>query len=123
MGMMTVVSILNDGWETIKEHPEEFIHNIELGMAGIPSYSRLPGPDSVNYYGVGNHANPMEVSTSFHADHAGIFFVGQNTMTLLNDWRPKSERDMRLQLDRIVATKKALDLVEQDLRDKLKKGE
>lgn len=121
--MMTVVSILNDGWENIKKHPDEFINNIELGMNGIPSYSKMPGSRSVNYYGVGNHANPMEVATSFHADHAGIFFVGQNTMTMLNDWRPKSDREMRLQLDRIVAAKRALDLVEQDLRDRLKKGE
>ena len=119
---MTVVSILNDGWNTIKKHPDEFIQNIEKGMEGIPSYSKLPGSRTVNYYGVGNHANPMEVAESFHADHPGIFFVGQNTMTMLNDWRPKSEREMRLQLDRIVAAKRDLDLIEKELRDNLEKG-
>lgn len=29
MGFMTVVSILNDGWDTIKKHPDQFIENIE----------------------------------------------------------------------------------------------
>lgn len=57
MGQMTVVSLLNDGWDTIKEHPDQFIENIEKAIT--EQY------DPVRDYRIHNFANPMEVSASF----------------------------------------------------------
>lgn len=56
MGFMTVVAILNDGWETIKENKEQFINAIEDGMS--------TGKDPVHYYAIGNHSNPVIVAKS-----------------------------------------------------------
>ena len=92
---MTVVSILNDGWDTIKQNKDEFIDNIEKGMYGINRHS------SVNDYPVANFCNPMEVATSFHADCSQVFYVGQNSMTMLTDFNTDNKQDVEFQLKRI----------------------
>lgn len=70
---MTVVSILNDAWQTIKENPQQFIENIEAGMENYYG-------TSVHSYPVGNYSNPMEVHSSFHANINKVIFVGGNHM-------------------------------------------
>ena len=86
MGMMTVVSILNDAWLIIKENPEQFIKNIEDGMH---NYSGK----TVNMYPVGNHANPMEVHRSFHNSLNQVLIVGGNHMENLIELRPTRTND------------------------------
>lgn len=73
MGFMTIISILNDGWDAIKSKPEEFIKNIERGM--------LFGGSSVRSFGVGYHANPMMVKSSKHADFTQLVMACENRMT------------------------------------------
>jgi hypothetical protein len=79
MGYMTVVSILNDAWETIKENPDQLLKNIEEGMN---SYG-----NTVQSFPVGNHANPMEVHSSFHANHQVVLVVGGNHMEDLSEMK------------------------------------
>ena len=80
MGMMTSVTILNDGWPTIKTHPEQFIKNISEGMN---NYRK-----TVQDYPVGNHANPMQVHRSVHADIPQLLLLYQNDTLDLTD-KPK----------------------------------
>ena len=74
MGYMTVVSILNDAWHTIKENPKQFIENIEKGMHEYAS------PKVINHYPVSGYCNPMEVRRSFHANQSNLLLVGGNHM-------------------------------------------
>ena len=90
MGYMTVVSILNDAWDTIKENPEQFIKNIEEGMESRYGLA-------VQSYPVGNYANPMEVHRSFHANLNHVLVVGENHMEDLTELKPgKSKNDFYL---------------------------
>jgi len=114
MGYMTVISVLNDGWETIKNHADEFMENIENGMQGGHVFRR-----NVNTFSVGNHCNPMEVSKSFHADNAQVFYVGQNCMTMLTDWTTNNKRDIEFQLKRIKDAKSMINYREKELKEKL----
>lgn len=116
MGYMTVVSILNDAWETIKRHPEEFIENIEKGM-NHPYYQ----DGAVQSYPVGNYYNPMEVAASFHADVPQVFYAGRNCMTMLTDHTAKKKNDIEFQLERAQEAKKVLNRQEKELKEKLKR--
>lgn len=118
MGHMTIVSILNDGWNTIENHPDEFIKNIKAGMHG--SFS-LKNNKAVNDYGVGNYANPMAVCRSFHADTPQVFFAGRNSLTLLTDSFCDNPKDIQYLLNRIEESKKLLSYYESELKGRLKK--
>ena len=61
---MTTITILNDAWNTIKEHPKKFIENIDNGMNGYNWFNGKHYHKHINSYGVGNHCNPMEVAQS-----------------------------------------------------------
>lgn len=89
MGYMTVVSILNDGWDTIKQNPKTFMENIEKGMHGY-------GHAAVQSFPVGNYANPMEVHRSRHANMSQLLLVGGNKMEDLNDFEPHRMSDFYL---------------------------
>lgn len=80
MGMMTVVIVLNDAWTTIKANSKQFMQNIENGMGCNPSKKKI------NDFAVGNHANPMKVHTSFHADNKQVLVVGENHATNLYEF-------------------------------------
>ena len=121
MGYMTVVSILNDGWHTIEEHPDEFVRNIFNGMTeGKEPFGKQK---RVKSYPVGNHCNPMQVAKSFHADCPQIFYVGQNCMTMLTDWTAKDRDDIEFQLKRIKSAKSMLNDREKELKKQLKEFE
>lgn len=79
MGYMTTITILNDGFDQIKQNPERFVENIQLGMNGINTWRKRER--KINTYSVGNHCNPMEVAQSHHADEARLYLVYQNMMT------------------------------------------
>jgi len=118
MGHMTIVSILNDGFDTIENHPDEFIKNIKAGMHGGFA---IGNEKAVNSYPVGNYANPMAVCRSFHADTPQVFFAGRNSLTLLTDSFCNGPKDIQYLLDRIDESKKLLSYFESELKEKLKK--
>lgn len=109
MGQMTVVSLLNDGWDTIKEHPDQFIENIDKAIT--EQY------DPVRDYRIHNFANPMEVSASFSADVQQLFFMGHNTMTNLTTTAYATEEDKEFQLKRIKEARKLLDIYEKLIKE------
>ena len=78
MGNMTVVSVLCDAMDTIKENPEQFVKNVAEGMH---DYSNR----RINSYGVGNHANPMMVHHAFHDTLDQLILVGHGYMTNIAD--------------------------------------
>lgn len=92
MGQMTIVSILNDGWNEIKKNPQQFIDNIERGMHTMTRLN-MPGTNS---FSVGRHANPMRVHTSFHDSQTKVFVVGQGCMCELNELVPNANNLFRL---------------------------
>lgn len=108
---MTIVSILNDGFDTIENHPDEFIKNIKAGMHGGFA---IGNEKAVNSYPVGNYANPMAVCRSFHADTPQVFFAGRNSLTLLTDSFCNGPKDIQYLLDRIDESKKLLSYFETD---------
>lgn len=118
MGYMTVVSILNDGWSTIKNHPDQFIENIEMGMNGSMEYNDNESRKMINYYPVAGFCNPMEVAKSFHADTPQVFYVGQNCMTMLTDWTAKDKHSIDFQLERIKQAKSILNYQQKELKKK-----
>lgn len=111
MGRMTIVSILNDGWATIKENPKQFIDNIEAGMENYYDGKH------VHMYPVGNYANPMEVHTAFHDSQMQIVAVGHNHMENVVDINESRTDDFylayKLDMARKVelAAKKAMEKV------------
>lgn len=119
MGYMTVACFLNDGIDHFKEHPKQVIDNIISGGMGVSNGRRLHR--AVNDYPVGNFVNPMEVSQSFHADLSQVFLAGQNTMTMLTDWRFNSIKDMEFQLARIKEAKRLLTKTEKSLKENLER--
>lgn len=121
MGFMTVVSILNDGWDTIKKHPDQFIKNIEMGMAGDDENGIRSYHSMVNEYPVDNFSNPMEVAKSFHADTPHVFFAGRNCMTMLTDYSAKDKKEIEFQLKRIKEAKSLINYQEKELKRKLEK--
>ena len=86
MGYMTVVSILNDAWPTIKENPEQFMKNISEGMENYHG-------SAVQHYPVSNYANLMEVHRSFHANLNKVLVVGGNHMEDLSELNPMRYND------------------------------
>jgi uncharacterized protein YsxB (DUF464 family) len=87
MGYMTVVSILNDAWPTIKENHEQFIANIEHGMDDYdPS-------KTIHHYPISGYANPMEVRRSFHANQSVLLMVGQNHMEEVANINPHRKQE------------------------------
>lgn len=94
MGYNSVVLILNDGFDQIEKHPEEFISSLRPLVVGgiLRDEQRHPygkgtrdigdGPAS---FGVGNHGNPAAVINVAHADATQVILVGQNSATLLGE--------------------------------------
>ena len=101
MGFMTVVTILNDGWETIKENKEQFVNAIEDGMAAEK------GP--VHYYAIGNHSNPVIVAKSQHAD------VPQLVLAQFNDVEVIRSLPKQVSIPEAVQYKNRLDTAERVL--------
>ena len=106
MGYMTVVSILNDAWHTIKENPKQFIENIEKGMHEYAS------PKVINHYPVSGYCNPMEVRRSFHANQSNLLLVGGNHMEDIVALDPNRSDDFYLAY-KVRAMHEAEDKVEQ----------
>ena len=76
MGYNTTVLILNDALDTIENDPE-FGKKL---VAAILQCGGRGGPINVP---VGNHANPVSVIESHHADQMRVVAVGGNTSVVL----------------------------------------
>lgn len=98
MGNMTVVSILQDAWPTIKENPEQFVKNIEDGMNMPFTPAGFPIPiKSINSFAVGNHANPMMVARSWHDSRDKVFIVGHGYMADITETHDRKDKLFYLQ--------------------------
>jgi hypothetical protein len=84
MGYMTTITILNDAWDQIKKNPEQFIENINKGMSGIGYFGERDGK-TIHSYPVGNHANPMDVARSHHADEDRLYLAFENSLFPIGD--------------------------------------
>jgi len=81
MGYMITLTFLNDGFDQIEEHPEQFIDAIKLGMYGIDKHNNYSNRKFITTHGIGYHSNLIEVAKSHHADDYRLYLVGRNTMT------------------------------------------
>ncbi|WP_373262240.1 hypothetical protein [Hungatella hathewayi] len=112
MGYMTIVSILNDAWDVIEKHPEEFIENIEKGM-------HLYKGKTINDFPVGNYCNPMEVHQSVHADVPQLLLAHRNALTDLN--AVKENKDslflMQYQMESLQLAKNLIKCAEENIYD------
>lgn len=79
MGYNTTVNILNDALDQIQKYPEEFVQGI------LRSHNYGGG------FGVGCHANPVEVARSEHADVFQLHAVYGNSLVTLNAWNPDTK--------------------------------
>lgn len=113
MGYMTVITILNDGWDLIKKHPDEFIRAIEDGMH---THTR----DTVSYHSVANFSSPVIVAKSMHADVPQLILAQYNSMTALNV--PQNDTDTlqhfsNLQ-DNIIAAQSVINYAKVEIEEK-----
>jgi hypothetical protein len=74
MGFMTTLTILNDGFDQIQKHPEDFVTGIRENM------------NDGGGFGVGNHANCVEVMRSSHADYFRLFATQYNSTVELSPY-------------------------------------
>ena len=84
MGFNTTVLILNDGWDQIMKHPEEFVEKMNPLVSG--GLYRSPGYRDDTFgvtFGVGNHCNNVQVATNEHADVHSLILSGGNYMTVI----------------------------------------
>lgn len=114
MGYMTVVCILNDAWDTLKEHKDEFLAQIENGMTGIKAWNPRR---TINSYPVGNHCNPIEVTRSFHADMSQLYLVGQNSMTDLTNTLGATDSNIEYLIEAQTRAKNMLEFGETNVCD------
>lgn len=109
MGYMTTVTILNDGFDQIEKHPKEFIEKISDGMNGINRFDRLVR-QNINSYGIGNHANVIQVVKSHHADEPRMFIAFQNSLDIVgwgNDSKHLEHRKRLLKLAKEMVKREA----------------
>ena len=102
MGYMTVISILNDAWETIRENGEEFFNGIERKM--MPEDDKLIHDVSVKGY-----CNYVQVHTSNHASIPVLCLAHQNNLVDINDIGAIRDNDTSMAYHaKILATTKRL---------------
>lgn len=85
MGFNTTILILNDGWDQIVAHPDEFIEKVgAVVSSGI--HRRVPGFEGDDFgvsIGIGNHCNNVQVMCNDHADITNVLLVGGNYGTVV----------------------------------------
>lgn len=74
MGFNTTVVVLNDGLSCIEED-RDFGKNLVAAIRQVP----IGGGNEPIHVGSGNHANPVTVVETHHADHLCAILVGGNT--------------------------------------------
>lgn len=87
MGLMTTVTILNDGFEAIKNNPEQFLKGLEDGMYGMGKKWAASSPTSlITYHAVGSYDNCFEVALSQHSNQHRLYLVGGNCMQMIEPY-------------------------------------
>lgn len=76
MGYNTTVLILNDGLGEIERHPEQFVERLASQIHRMES-GDVP---------VGNHANPVHVMSTAHADVPRLYYTHGNMILELSKW-------------------------------------
>lgn len=114
MGYMTNLSILNDGWDLIKKNPEDFIREIESGMA--PHSSEV-----VTYHSIKNFSSPVIVSRSMHADIPQLTLSHCNSMVALHMPQENLEdlHHFSYLQGSIATAQRVLDYAKQEVEDKV----
>jgi len=79
MGYNTAILILNDGLDQLKKHPEDFVE-------GINQHMHRGGE-----FGVGCHANVVDVMRTEHADVFRLYGSHGNLMLELSPWSRRLE--------------------------------
>jgi len=81
MGYLTTFTVYNDGIDQIENHPKEFGKKVcEAIRKDVP-----------HTFGVGNHANLVNVQKSRHADDFTIYVHSGNTVCEMNPYSEKTE--------------------------------
>ncbi|MFB5269345.1 hypothetical protein ACE41H_21525 [Paenibacillus enshidis] len=97
MGYMTTLTILNDGFSQIQKYPKEFINKISEGMDGFNRFG-LSGRNNINDYGIGNHANVLQVAQSHHADDPRMFVAYGNSLNFIGWGNDSTNLEHRKQM-------------------------
>ena len=113
MGYNTTVLILNDGFRAIERDPEAFV----LGIGRYMNEGKS--------FGVGHHANCVQVMRTDHADTFRLYGSHGNLMIELSHWSPETyklasdphsrdvvKRYIREAKDRIARLEEFIDKVE-----------
>jgi hypothetical protein len=80
---MTTITILNDGFDQIEQHPKKFVEAIHEGMNGYRRFLGSVERNNINSFGIGNHCNNVIVAKSNHADDPRMFISYQNSMDII----------------------------------------
>ena len=119
MGYMTVISVLNDAWDEMKDKPNVFIENIQKGMH---DYNET----LVHDYSVGPYANYMEVHASFHSSESKLLLVGLNHMEDVENvatYKKSNPYYLKYKLDAIQRAQSILDRAKENIEQLLKECE
>lgn len=123
MGYMTTINILNDGFDQIEKHPEKFIEVIKEGMNGHRRFLGSVEQNNINSFGIGNHANVVQVVKSHHADDPRMFIAFQNSFDIVgwgNDSTHLEHRKRLLKIAKDMIKREAEEI--KRLEEELKKS-
>lgn len=83
MGFNTVTMFLNDGWDEIVKHPDEFVEKMNpLVSGGLSQHQQgFRGREFGVDFGVGHCCNNVQVVSNEHADTHVLILAGGNYMT------------------------------------------
>lgn len=100
MGFNTTVLILNDAFDQIEKHPEQFVDQLSQHVKGgkvyrHPMSSLREVGEEAQSFAVGNHGNAASVIEVQHADFTQVILAGGNHATLLGEvpYAPHHTRD------------------------------
>lgn len=109
LGYMTTITILNDGFSDIERNPEDFVRGIGKAM------------HDGGGFGVGSHANCVEVMRSDHADIFRLYATQYNSVIELSpysqDTLAVAERLPHVVRQLIDQARHSLDLLENKIND------
>jgi hypothetical protein len=112
MGMNTVIMFRNDAYGEFEKNPEQTVKNILKAMNGR----------SDGHYGVGSHANAMEVMKSKHSDTDVVYVHSGNTLVEMNAYSEDTEKLMKKFPDFFNSMFETLKWTVKSLKEKIKES-
>jgi len=85
MGYLTTITIRNDALQTIQDNADVFMEKLLCFCGSWGSLGRE------EYFGVGNHGNPVVLQTPRHADSCTIYVHMGNTVVEMNPYSEHTE--------------------------------